>query len=60
MKKKIVLFFSVLFFLVSSAFCLISSLVPFNIVSEDLSALLGLIMIIASVLFLFYAGIVKR
>jgi hypothetical protein len=65
MKKKTAVFLSGLCLLVGLALCLISSLIPFDkfsefSVSEDLTALTGLIFIIASVVLLFYADIVKK
>lgn len=62
MKKKIIVFLSGLCLLVGTLLCLISSLVSFKkfSVSEDLTALAGIIFVIISVGLLFYRDTLKK
>ena len=62
MKRKVVVFLSGLCFLVGTLLCLISSLVPFDkfSLSEDLTALAGIIFILFSVFLIFYTDTLKE
>ncbi len=62
MKKKVMVALASFCLLVGAIVCLISSFVPYKkfAVSADLTAIIGIILMVSSILFLFYADFIKK